>query len=1235
MKLKYILPALMCLMCSKLNAQKFTFLPQSEKTTIEIIGNEAVTQIRIPYININRSKINGKTFNTIDYPQLYPVFGNGEPMLPCYNQLLQFNTDGEYCYKITALDSTIIDLNQLANGYKIIPAQKPSVNSVQNQENKLLFNNLEYQKKSFNNFPKINITQLGTMGDKYLVRLDIVPFDYNPAKNLLTIYHTIDINVYNKNTNNSLRKTSQGDMIKKNSNTFLIITHPKFKTSIEMFSAWKTIQGYNVKTVYVTKDVTNNTDAIRNYIKDFYYNPPEGFQTPAYVLLAGDEKAVVTFEGRQEYPEIVPVKDQVTDLYYCDFTDDCLPEILYGRISATDNTTMENIVDKIVRYEKSEFENDDFFNNIIFISGVDPTNAKFYSNTSLKYITNNYANAKNGINSFLYPYDESYGEMDCNDVNAAEHIIQSINKGAGLVFYHGHGNPESWDDPYITYNDIDNLEENSCTGVWIANCCLTSKFQAVNNFAESVIRKKNGGAAAYIGAANSTIWQYDFIWLIGNSYVNTVSEKYQDSQSGVVDALYHIHENELDINNQYITAAQIMNRGNLAVMQSGSIGYKYYWEVFNLMGDPSMLVHWKKPDANQVTFYPQNLVKGNEMLTIETVPYALAALSQNGVLIASAYADQNGTAMLRFDADKIEIGEVDLVVTAQNKKTYIKHITVNKAEDVVIGITSCKFSRQPANNDSTFISFDIKNMVETEIEQFNATNIDIELTSDNADIEIIKNVGTIDLLAPQKTLTLQDAFKVKFSKNYPDNTNAKFNIKLTYNNGKEQLYSITTEVYIPGIYCNYLRIIDQGNKFKLVCEPETKIDENTFYNLDIITNAASIVNGILENGENAVIYYTIENTGKNKIDNATATLTCKHQGITITQPTFNLGSMIAGQKKEASFEIHLDSTYKQSENIQFQMSIDYDGYTKTSENQITINSQIENFEHGGDTPENISINSRRPWVISTKEPYAGSYCFESATIPDQTNTYFKIEINVKQNDTIKFYVKTSCEAYQPSSDIYYDHLEFAIDGDIKQKWAGLTPWTLVSLPITKGLHTVKWLYEKDANSAENDDKAWVDNIIFPPCDYINSENICSITAELPEWLKLTSNGDGTAKITGNSPQDYSIDTVIVTARYKKQTIIKKFTITTGTKPPEEIKVYADFVRIYPLPATDNINIEIGEKLNYQKLTAFDTNGKKILSEDIANNKSILNLNSFKSGIYILELTGDSGKMRRKIAVVKK
>ena len=51
------------------------------------------------------------------------------------------------------------------------------------------------------------------------------------------------------------------------------------------------MQGYKVKTVYVTQDVTNTCEAIKNYIQNFYDNPPTGYQTPQYVLFAADETA--------------------------------------------------------------------------------------------------------------------------------------------------------------------------------------------------------------------------------------------------------------------------------------------------------------------------------------------------------------------------------------------------------------------------------------------------------------------------------------------------------------------------------------------------------------------------------------------------------------------------------------------------------------------------------------------------------------------------------------------------------------------------------------------------------------------------------------------------------------------------------------------------------------------------------------------------------------------------------
>ena len=250
----------------------------------------------------------------------------------------------------------------------------------------------------------------------------------------------------------------------------------------------------------------------------------------------------------------------------------------------------------------------------------------------------------------------------------------------------------------------------------------------------------------------------------------------------------------------------------------------------------------------------------------------------------------------------------------------------------------------------------------------------------------------------------------------------------------------------------------------------------------------------------------------------------------------------------------------------------------------------------------MSINSRRPWIISTDNPYSGNYCFESASIPDQTNTYFKIEINNPKNDTITFYVKTSCEEYNASTDTYYDHLEFSIDGDIKQNWAGVTPWTEVKIHVPSGNHILKWLYWKDGLGSENDDKVWVDKIIFPPCNYTDQNSIPTITAELPSWLFITDNGDGTAKISGYSPNNNSASDVIINANHKNQTAEQKLYIITGVDPYNN---KSDFVRIYPTPATEYINIDIKGQLSYNTIRIFDTKGQKVLEQDLKSTKTKL------------------------------
>ena len=271
MKIKALITITALLLSINCKAQIINLLPETQNSSIDISGGVGYAQIRIPYINIAPSKNAEGIFNVISSRILTPALGNGEPMLPHYNKILEFEKSGEYTFVITKKDSTIIDLNKTCNGYPLMPAQKPTINGNENKDKSLIINNNAYSKDTLLHQLSVNLTNIGTMRNRHLVKLDINPFDYNPTKNILVIYHTIDIKIYNKK---SLTKSSQGEVIKSNSNTYLIITHPKFKSNIVKFASWKTIQGYNVKIAYINQDVVNSNDDIKNYIKDFYYNPP-------------------------------------------------------------------------------------------------------------------------------------------------------------------------------------------------------------------------------------------------------------------------------------------------------------------------------------------------------------------------------------------------------------------------------------------------------------------------------------------------------------------------------------------------------------------------------------------------------------------------------------------------------------------------------------------------------------------------------------------------------------------------------------------------------------------------------------------------------------------------------------------------------------------------------------------------------------------------------------------------
>jgi hypothetical protein len=81
--------------------------------------------------------------------------------------------------------------------------------------------------------------------------------------------------------------------------------------------------------------------------------------------------------------------------------------------------------------------------------------------------------------------------------------------------------------------------------------------------------------------------------------------------------------------------------------------------------------------------------------------------------------------------------------------------------------------------------------------------------------------------------------------------------------------------------------------------------------------------------------------------------------------------------------------------------------------------------------------------------------------------------------TGNFVAGTVSFARKVSSEREYDFLRFYIDGVKRGEWSGEEDWGVVSFPLTSGVHTLEWSYEKDGSVSNGQDAAWVDSLVIP------------------------------------------------------------------------------------------------------------------------------------------------------------
>ena len=724
----------------------------------------------------------------------------GNPDLPVFSKLIEVPSTGDISIELLSSNVFISDLAALGYPQEVFPSQSSVFKNQDPLKASFVYNENTYTKDAFYSQELISIERLGTMRGKSIARLQIAPLAYNPLSNELRVQKNIEFRVNFENNIKALPKALKSqdfdinfsklinnDLGEKNnfsSNTtrMIILSDPMFDEDLQSFIQWKTKKGIEVIEAYKgSADVGNTFESMKAYVKSFYDNASDENPAPTYLLIVGDHEQIPSFEAG----------NHVSDMYYCEFdgNGDYFPEMIFGRFSATTSSELNIQIDKTIQYEQFTMTDPSYLEEVLLVAGVDGNFAPTHGNGQINYGADYYFNQDHNLTPYVYLYPET----TTNDAETA--IIEHVSEGVGFANYTAHCGPSGWSDPSFDVSDVEGLENEDEYGLMVGNCCQSNTFNGVTCFGEALLRKSKGGAVGYIGGSDNTLWDEDYYWSVGNGPVSA-NPTYDETSQGIYDCSFH--ENNEQTSDWSITQGQILQSGNWAVTESGSGNTEYYWEIYHLMGDPSVLTYYGMPSELTVS-HPEALAIGMSSVSVATEQYTYVAISQNGILLDALYTDETGSVTLSFDPLST-MDALDVVATKQNKQVYMGIINMMSTNAPYVACSSISINDGVSgNNEVEYNETFLVNMNLQNYGSVDATGLSVTVSSVNPNVMVSYNPINEDLLTAETSLELNDLVAVVLNGNFSDQEIVTLEFTIVDAEGTEWITSNSFVVNAPSL----------------------------------------------------------------------------------------------------------------------------------------------------------------------------------------------------------------------------------------------------------------------------------------------------------------------------------------------------------------------------------------------------------------------------------------------------
>jgi hypothetical protein len=880
----------------------------------------------------------GGDFTLISIEGFSRSFEVGEPNVPVASRILAIPFGCDLDVQVISYDIQEYSLQDLGIKTQLIPVQ-PSISKSDDPDLIPFEQNVQlYQTAGYYGLPVAQTEILGTMRSVHLGMVSFSPVEYDPVENKIRVYNNIEVRVNFLNpdwelTNEMQRKyyspyfeqMYQGiinyqapDLNVKADLTkypikMVIVADPAFEAQLQPYIEWKTKKGFIVVEAY-TDDIGSSNAAVTGYLEGLYNsaNPPSN-PAPSFVLFVADDNQIPAYS----------LSGHISDLPHCEYStpSDYFPEVYYGRFSAQTPAQLQPQIDKTLEYEMYAMPDPSYLEYVTLIAGVDASHAPTYGNGQINYGTDYYFNAAHGIDPYIWLYPDS------DSSGAAADIIATINSGIALINYSAHCGHDGHSDPSFTTSNVASLTNIHKYGLGIGNCCLANTFgddYSTPCLGEAWMQKVNGGGIGYIGGTNSTYWDEDYWWGVGYGSVSA-NPTYAGTGPGAYDGIFHDHGEPDSLH--YLTNGAIIYAGNMAVTQSNSTRKQYYWEIYHIMGDPSIMTYLGVPTENNVTLPSTVLITDNSVY-IEADPYSYVGISRNGVLHGAGYLP-TGSGTINIDPF-VTPGDMEVVISCQFRQPFIDTVLVIAPDGPYVIYNSHDINDASGNNNG---EVEIGESILLGMQLINvgpdtSFNTIAKLSSADIYAAITDSTESFGTINPDNGLAyVADAYAFDVPGNTPDGHKINFDLevsgdtnRITWNSG----FNVT--VHAP--------VID-------------------FVSFDV-NDATGNGNGLLEPGESAELTVTLKNTGSADAVNISGVLSEYDTYVSISDAngTFGLLDALTGVGDNAGdvFVIAADGSCPMGYAMEFTLDITADGgFTKTLYFEFTVGDRIaiyyDNFNY--------------------------------------------------------------------------------------------------------------------------------------------------------------------------------------------------------------------------------------------------------------------------------------------------